>query len=277
MATNVLDSTHPTIDPDRPTRTHATIGEEWQIIYSQGGIVMSTMLRAATRVLARPDLQLSAMSATFIKPVPMGDVVIDVEVLRSGRNGAQTSIELRDATSAANGDGPNTVITAVFIAADDNAPTVRSLSCPHELLGTPTPEHVAATAPREQAFLERTDWVLTPEQPDDTNRQLMWFRFHEAPLTDDGTWERSTLVVPADTLGTAIHSAMMAKGDREVFSVSLQITVQFHADAHGEWVGVDSSVWDISNGLASGPASLWDTDGTLVATVTQTAKLRLEW
>ena len=146
MATNVLDSTHPTIDPDRPTRTHATIGEEWQIIYSQGGIVMSTMLRAATRVLARPDLQLSAMSATFIKPVPMGDVVIDVEVLRSGRNGAQTSIELRDATSAANGDGPNTVITAVFIAADDNAPTVRSLSCPPELLGTPTPEHVAAIA-----------------------------------------------------------------------------------------------------------------------------------
>lgn len=272
MAANLLETTRPTIDPDEPTRAHAEIGEPWQIIYSQGGVVMSTMLRAAEAVLDRPDLRLSSMAATFVQPVGAGPVVIDVNVLRSGRGGAQVYVELR--TDADRSSAPNAVITAVYIAPDPDGVRARGVVMPTPLASPPPEGFIVSSAGQNLNFLNETEWVLTPDQPEDEPRRYLWFRFLDAPLTDDGTWERSSIVVAGDTLGGAIDAAI---GRGTVFAVSLQISAQFYGDARGEWLGLDTVAWDIGDGMSSGLATVWDSDGELIATVTQTAKLRTNW
>ena len=56
--------------------------------------------------------------------------------------------------------------------------------------------------------------------------------------------------------------------------VSPQISIEFAAPARGEWIGIDSRCHHCEGAIASGVATLWSADGTLVATVGQSALLR---
>ena len=55
---------------------------------------MAVALRAATVELDRGDLDLLSADATFCQAVPCGPVAVQVEVLRSGRSGAQALVRL---------------------------------------------------------------------------------------------------------------------------------------------------------------------------------------
>ena len=270
MAINLLDSTRLTLDASNPNRVHAHIGDEWQIMFTQGGIVMSTLLRAATLVLGRPDLRLATMAATFVAPVPAGPVVVDVEVLRSGKGGAQVHAELR---TDPNG-GPNSVVTAVFTNVDPQMPRHREVAIPEALTRVPTEDMIARYPDTGVAFLQQTEWIPADTKPDEAGRSWTWFRFLDSPVDADGTWDRAAIMVPGDQLGGAVDSAI---GFGTAFCVSLQISAQFYNNARGEWIALDSTVWEIADGIATGFVNVWDSEGTLVANVTQTAKLRTNW
>jgi acyl-CoA thioesterase len=263
-------------DGSGPRRVVAIIDDAWSILYAQGGVVMAVMLRAAEVVLGRPDLELTATSATFCRPVPSGAVDVDVDVLRGGRNGAQVQVTLRSAGDA--DPAPNAVATVVFSARAEGWPDLQGPVRPAQLHTPPAPDdpRIGAEDPRRAGlnFFRQTRWLPVDDEPDEPLRGMAWFAFAEPPLRPDGTWTPAMLAVPGDALGLAAV-APVAEVMGRLTAPSLQISLQLHSPVRGDWLGIDSVCFHNAGGVASGLATLWNVDGSIAGTATQTAILRL--
>lgn len=278
---NILTDTTPVTDPSDPTTPTCVITDAWGLVYAQGGVVMAAALRAMEAVLDRPDLTLASASATFCLPVACGPVSTRVDVLRSGRRGAQVHGALRD-QDAPDGQS-NVVLTAVFTDRELEGPTLSPLQRPIELIEPPGDVAGSAVPVDEErfalGFLDNTEWHLAespgamPVEPGPVPRLAVWFRFTDPPAAPGADWAPALLPIPGDSLGSALVVAL-GGGDTPVGSVSLQIGIQVFAPIRGRWIGIDSSCTHVGNGLASGVLHLWSESGDHVATVTQTAMLR---
>lgn len=256
-------------------RARGVIGDEWGIVFAHGGVVTATMLHAAGLALAREDLELRSAAATFCRPVPCGAVAMEVSVLRGGRTGAQVHVSLR--ADGEDGPSPNAVATAVYASEADDWPEQYGVCLPPELTHLPGPHDtrlgVDDVGGDVANFFTHTDWRLTATQPEEPLRRTAWFSFTEPPLLPDGAWEPSMLAVPSDALGLAVVPAVSAiKGP--LTAPSLQLSFQLAGPARGDWLGIDSRAFHTQGSIASGVATLWNTDGTFVGSATQTALLR---
>lgn len=276
---NILTDTTPFLDGSRPDLVRSVITDAWGLYFAQGGVVMAAALRAMGLVLGREDLTLASASAVFCQPVACGPVETVVDVLRSGRRGAQVSGSLRDQTST--DDTVNVAVSAVFTDPTLPGPRLAPLPRPVELLDPPdedlSPEHPDNDFPL--GFLDNTQWhigtgretqVVTDEP---LPRLALWFRFLDPPAAPGVEWNPALLPIPGDALGSALVVAL-GGGDSPVGSVSLQIDLQVLAPITGAWIGIDTSCTHVGNGLARGFAHLWSESGVHVATLTQTAMLR---
>ncbi|HET8929757.1 MAG TPA: thioesterase family protein [Acidimicrobiales bacterium] len=279
---NILTDTTPSIDAIDPTLTHSVITDAWGLFYAQGGVVMAAALRAMTAVLDRDDFGLVSASATFCRPVACGPVQTRVDVLHSGRRGAQVVGSLRDPSARAG--AVSVAVSAVFCDPGLPGPSVSPLSPPPELQHPPAADAAFETMGNAfpLGFLDNTQWQ-TATQPDSAlpvsssieqgaPRLALWFRFKNPPTRPEAPWEPALLPIPGDALGSAL---IVAVGDgKPVGSVSLQIDLQVHAPMTGAWIGIDSTCTHVGNGLATGVLHLWSDSGVHVATLTQTAMLR---
>jgi acyl-CoA thioesterase len=267
---------HPT------THLSAHIDDDWGIVYSQGGVVFATMLRAAEQTLNRPELHPATSNATFLRPVRCGAITLTVEVLRSGRNGAQACVTLHDPSD--DDPTPNAKATLVCASRDDTFPTFTGIASP---FGGESARLTPDGAPRlatdhdgrpTMPFFRRTDWRdVTPS--DSFLHKRAWFRFSDEPespihgLDPAEPWDFALLPIPADALGMAAGpSATELVGP--ITSPTLELSLQFVTPARGTWIGIDSQCDSSSGGIISGKTTLWNTDGTLIATAMQTAMLR---
>ncbi len=275
---NILTDTTPVLDESEPTLPRSINTDAWGLFFALGGVVMAAALRAMDAVLDRDDLSLASASAVFCRPVACGPVETRVNVLRSGRRGAQVQGSLRDATAP---EGAVSVsVNAVFTDPTMPGPTLSPLPRPVEL---GDPPHATAERAFDNefplGFLDNTEWHVasgagvTASAHDTVPRQALWFRFSEPPAPEGAEWNPALLVIPGDALGSALVTAL-GGGDTPVGSVSLQLDLQVHAPIQGTWVGIDSWCTQIGNGLATGVVHLWSEAGTHVATLNQTAMLR---
>lgn len=256
-------------------RVEANVAEAWGIVHAHGGVVMAAMLHAAELALGRTDFRMTSASAMFCRPVPCGPVMVDVDILRNGRGGAQVLATLRCAGDA--DPTPNGVATVVFAAATGGWPEHHGLTRHPGLAELPDARAprfgVGADGRAVMPFFHETDWRDAAVQPADPLQRLAWFAFREPPLRGDGTWVPAMLAVPGDALGLAAVPPVTAIMG-PLTSPSLQISIEFAAPARGEWIGIDSRCHHCEGAIASGVATLWSADGTLVATVGQSALLR---
>lgn len=276
---NILTDTTPRPDGTRADLVHSVIPDAWGLYFAQGGVVMAAALRAMQLVLDRDDLTLASASATFCRPVACGPVQTTVRILRDGRRGSQVQGLLSDLTAPA---GETSVaVSAVFTDPDLPGPRLAPQPQPMELRHPP-----AAGAVMEEidndfplGFLENTGWHVAtdPDSEPVSNEPLprlaLWFCFTDPPATGSTPWDPSLLVVPGDSLGSALVPAL-GDGDSPVGSVSLQMDIQILAPITGSWVGIDSTCTHVGGGLARGVVNLWSESGVNVAMVTQTAMLR---
>jgi acyl-CoA thioesterase len=275
---NILTDTTPALDAGDGSLVHSVITDAWGLHFAQGGVVMAAGLRAMAEVLDRDDLGLASASATFCRPVACGPVTTRVDVLRSGRRGAQVLGSLRDATAP---EGAVSVaMTAVFTDPEMPGPQLAPVPRPPELSEPPAPtadgESLGNAFPL--GFLDNTAWHVAtgstgPATTSPVPRLALWFRFNDPPAASGSAWHPALLPIPGDALGSALVVAL-GGGDSPVGSVSLQIDIQFLAPTRGTWIGIDSTCTHVGNGLATGVVHLWAEDGSHVATATQTAMLR---
>ncbi len=282
---DIARDTRPEPVDGRPGRFRCVIPDAWRVMYAFGGTTMATALRAIEVAVGRDDLRLVSANGTFCQAVPTGPVVIDVEVLRSGRNGAQALARLWASEDV---DGPtrsDLVVTAV-LGADRPWPVdVTGAQFPLDAVG-PDEASLRGAPPDDGEFPkvpyhDQTDWRLAVgrntwadrapagEEP----RSVSWFRFNNPPIRTDGTWEPATIAVPADILGPAVFEA----GGRPAgffFVITLQMSVQFFSPMRGEWLCQHTRATHVGDGFATGVAELWTEDRELVALATQAAMLQ---
>lgn len=257
-----------------PRRFSATIDEDWGIVFSQGGVVFALMVRATEQVLDRPDLRAVSTNATFLRPVRCGPVTLEVTVLRSGRSGAQVQISLHD--DADPDPSPNVMAMLVAAAEDPDFPAYDGLVSPFDA-SVPHPLECERIGVDEEGhptmpFFARTDWRgATPPPVESRLQRLAWFSFGED--SGDEPWDDALLAIPGDALGLAAGT-VVAERVGLLTAPSLELTLHFHTPARGRWLGIDTRCHRTAGGVTWGVATLWNEDGSLVATATQTALMR---
>jgi acyl-CoA thioesterase len=268
--------------PGERARYDATVPLAWQVIDVFGGVTMAVALRAMQEELARPELRLLSANAMFVDRVPCGPVVVDVDVLRSGKRIAQVASRLR-----VPGDGGVALQShAVFGVEHDSEHALQEVRFPDvpppEECDPPPPQPEEATDERPWGhinFHDQTDWRpadgIAPWLPDygkGEPRLCSWTRLQKEPLLADGTHDPLVLAVYGDQIGSAVGQGLGPVGP--YFTLSLEIGLRFLATPTTPWVLQDAEVWHVGEGYATGPTRLWGSDGTLLAIATQTANLR---
>lgn len=283
---DVLRDTTPRPVPGMPGRYEAFVPEAWRVMYAFGGVTMAATIRAAVVEACRDDLVPVGAESTFCKAVPCGPMALQVEMLRSGRSGAQALVRLWALDpSHPDPSGPvgNDIVTAVVLGArrptdlelpDPPAPVVPDpLDCPPRVDSESSPFRVIP-------YHRQTDFRMavgefapgTPVPPGDP-RTVSWFRFNTSPMRPYGTWEPAVMAVPGDILGAAVHSGIGSQAGF-FFVISLQIGLKFVAEMRTEWMLQHTVAHSARSGYASGTSELYDQDRRLVAIATQTALLR---
>ncbi len=284
---DILRDTAPTPVPGIEGRATTVIPEAWRIFYAFGGTTMATALRAATATVDRDDLHLVSCDATFCQAVPIGPVATQVEVLRQGRSGAQALVRLwaldPDDPDPAGPVGNDLLVTCVFGSRAQRVFDFRGAVPPE----VPEPDDCAPRAVLDPdspfariPYHAQTDFRLTApspswgqEFPPGEPRTSSWFRFKAPPRLPDGRWDPTSLAVPGDILGPAVHAGA-GSSVGPFLVISLQISLQFVADLRTEWLLQHTAAHAAGDGYASGTAELWDQDRQLVAIATQCAKLQ---
>lgn len=245
-------------------RFGARIGERWTSLQGvHGGIVAAAVVRASETVLAdlevHPDTQLRAATFGYVSGTTVGDISIDVDVVRLGRS---------------------LITTHARVSRDDKTSTVARLhhSTPWDgpvYSDVPRPEPMPATAERlavpGPAHLNNVETHLHPDTGvfggSDRSEWIAWSR----PV-GTSTFDTSWLTM----FGDYFPPAVFARTTGPVRAVTIEYSIQIH-DAAGSWtLGADEFLatrilaFHSNDGFAVEDGWIHLPDGSLLATVRQT-------
>ena len=248
----------------------------WKVLYIFGGVTFATLVEAAIAHIGRADLSPVSAQATYIEPVLEGPAAVQIDVLRSGRRGAQVRASLWNAEDPATPGAEAVVMDLVLGVHDPAAVDVIDRAMPAD---AGRPENAASREEMYEQYVEvpfhrQAEFrVVTDLESTHANegRTITWFRMSEPTIDDSGAWRPSTLGVPGDILGPAVSRA---SGGGRYFVVTLQLSLQWFAPAITEWICQHTVVVRAANGFTTGTAELWSQDGELVGFATQTALMR---
>ena len=257
----------------------------WRVFYAFGGATMAAAIRSAELELDRDDLTLLSVEATFCQAVPCGPLATAVEVVRSGRRGAQVHVRLWSTSEPSGEVGADLIVTAVFGALNSESPYrmpdsgfPAGVRRPSEC--GPADASDGATPFDKIPYHSQTDWRQalghSPWEMDVPSggdpHSVSWFRFLVPPVLPDGSWEPASLAVPGDMLAPAVVEGV-GRENGFFLVVTLQLSMQFFAPMRGEWLCQDTRALHVADGYATGSVNLWSEDATLVASASQTAML----
>jgi acyl-CoA thioesterase len=246
-------------------RYEADLDDGWNLRpLPQGGIVTALAVRAMELELRSDEQRPRTLHTTYAAQVADGRLEIDVEILRAGRSMSQARAEVRTAGSAR-----GHLTTCVFGATrdgfdftelrppDDIPPPE---SCPS--FREPPPEGAEAFEP--MAFWnDRVEGRVIFGHPPwddyvpDRAERIVWYRFDEPPLLDDGRLDPLGLVVLADTMPGAVGERV-GPSDRMWFAPSIDLTVHLLDDCRSPWVLGHNRARHAGDGYASADMALWD-------------------
>lgn len=277
-----IEETQVVPDPDVGGRYRAEVSGSWNApVLPQGGIVAALGLRAAAAELANPEQRLRSVSTVFAAQVPVGPVVIDVEVLRRGRSMSQVTATVRSEDA-----GAGHTLIAVFGV---ERPGFEFTEL--QRADVPGPDECMSfrdgpdDSDWERRF-EATFWdqiegrfaVGRPWWDQETvaarsAEKAYWYRFDEPPLRDDGSYDPLALVVLADTMPGSVGERV---GPRDVMwlSPSADLTVHILGEATAEWIFAHGRARHAAHGYASVDMELWCPEQGLVAYGTQVMFIR---
>lgn len=282
MTEGLLADTQLTLDPTHAGRFLATVGPAWSYLLPSGGVLMSFALRALREHLAEPGMRLVSATTIFCDPIPEGPVTIDVVVLRRGRSGSQLRARLAPIVSpVATPVADSLVVYGLEVSAtflrDRPGPDVQ----PARMPDVPLP---AASIPYESngrwRFFDNFDVALALGEPmwkqgwqKGEAHQAFWHRYRKAPVGADGVLDSIAIPPIADTMPGAL-ARFLGPESGPMYAPSLDLTVYFTAAPRSEWLLVETRASIARNGWGVGHASIWDTEGTLVAQASQGMFLR---
>ncbi len=276
---SILNDMVPTPVDGIEGRYFLRVTPDWCVLYVFGGFTKALALDAARQELQRPDLTFLSAQCTYVAPIPAGGIAVQVEVLRNGRRGAQTSVRLWSTEDPRSLPGTDLCVDVVFASPDHHGAVLLGEQFPADASDPSlarSRDEFARPAFAEIPFHRQTDWRLSvgsfsPDAEPTVPRSVSWFRFHESPITA-GVWDPAALAVPGDILGPAVITGL--GGAQQYFVVTMQLSLQWFAPCTTEWICQHANVIAGVGGFVTGVAELWSETKELVGFATQTAILR---
>lgn len=246
-------------------RYQATIGPEWVLaMVPQGGLIAAVAARAMAAEL-QTDQPLRSIHGVFASPVPHGQVVADVRVLRRGRSVSQAEVTVRAPDAAAGfsalavfgGDRPGFAFTELAFPEVPDADDCRSWREP------PPPESGFVDAKQWQFWEEvlegrgaigHAPWEDVPRTSAEC---ASWFRFDDPPTTPDGRMDQLALLVMADVMPGSVFERIGPTEERW-FAPSVDLSVHLFGHATPGWILAHAKAHHAGDGYASAEMALWD-------------------
>jgi acyl-CoA thioesterase len=249
------------------------------MVAPQGGVVAAIAARAMAEELGGGQ-RLRSFHGVFASPVPVGEVEIEVGVIRSGRSISQVQATVRAA-------GAGTGFTALaafgherpgFGYTELEMPDVPG---PDECVSYRDPPPPESGMPDEPMFpfwgeviegrpaLGHAPWDPSPRGAAEV---ATWFRFEHFPGDEHGRFDALALLVAADMMPSAVFEKLGPAEDGW-FAPSVDLTVHLAGLPTGSWILNHNRAHYAGEGYASAESALWDPDGpngpTLLAWATQ--------
>jgi acyl-CoA thioesterase len=263
-------------------RYAAELDERWNLRpLPQGGIITAIAVRAMEEELAHDDQRPRTLHTTFAAQVAHGPLEIDVELLRAGRSMSHLRAEVRN-PGAARGH-----LTTCIFGATRPGFTFTDLRPPDEIpeprevrsFRDPPPEGVPVFEPMPfwadlvegRSVTGHAPW---DDYVPDRAERVMWYRFDDAPMLDNGCLDPLALIVLADTMPGAVGEKV-GRSEPPWFAPSVDLTVHLLDDCRSSWVLAHNRARFAGDGYASSDMALWDcgddggSDPRLVAYATQ--------
>jgi acyl-CoA thioesterase len=245
----------------------------------QGGVLAAIAARAMASELGTGQ-PLRSFHGVFASPVPVGDVDIDVDVIRAGRSMSQVSATVRAAGTSSGFSAlaafghPRPGFRYTELAMPDVPPPEECVS----YRDPPPPEAGMPDGPRFPFWNEvlegRPALGHAPWDPSERGAAevVTWFRFEQPPVDGDGRFDPLALLVAADMMPSAVFEKV-GTDEQGWFAPSVDLTVHLAGVPSGGWILNHNRAHYAGDGYASAECALWDAyapDGpTLLAWATQ--------
>ncbi|MGH2895943.1 MAG: thioesterase family protein, partial [Solirubrobacteraceae bacterium] len=239
-------------DGDRFRATDLALGP-WYEGALHGGAPAALLVHAVNDHTAADGLRLGRITYEFVRPVPLGDLTVAVEVVRPGRRVTLLDAVLRD------GDGTEvTRARALLVRPSEigNGP-VQPPSFPGPEAGVRNDweaEHrrrMFATEAMEIRFVHGR--FLEPGDA------IAWFRLRH-PLVEGQPIDPLESVAAASDFGNGI--AAVLDWDEHVF-INPDLTVHLERDPSGPWIALDAETTIGSDGTGQAVSTLYDERGRI--------------
>jgi hypothetical protein len=217
-----------------------------------GGAPAALLVHA---LLAQPvpaPLRLARVTYEFVRPVPVGPLRVEIDVVRPGRR-----VTLLDATLH---DPQDTIVTRA-----------------RALLATPSELGEPATAPppfpgpasgavndwhepgRTMFATDAMEIRFVQGRFREPGASTAWFRLRHPLIAGEPTRPLERLAAAAD-FGNGIASVLT--WDEHIF-INPDLTVQIEREPDGEWVALQSQMWVAPGSVALAESVLWDERGRI--------------
>lgn len=207
-----------------------------------------------------PDKQLVRLTIDIARPIPVAELRIDGETLRSGRSAAVTSLQLsdRDGMLCAAAEG-------LHLTSGDIGPVPGPSEVPPSFdEAAPGPFPVKASAHGLEFFADGVEAAYPPGEDDSPGPTTLWMR--AAPIVAGEEPSPFQRLCPLADCGNGISR----NAELTEFSfVNPDLTVAMHRAPEGEWIASRAvSHWQ-PTGIGLAQATLYDVRGP-VGSATQT-------
>jgi hypothetical protein len=230
--------------------TAATAGP-WSPKTQHAGPPSALLGRAFERFGGPSDLRVARVTVEIPRPVPVGDVRVEV---RSVRSGARTELLAADLTS----DGQPVMLARAWRVAPSptDTPVLRTEPDPPPL-PSPQPDHGMAGA-HVDGYISAVEWRFLDGGSFDTpGPGAAWAR-PRIPLVDGETHTGLTRVL---TLADACWAVAFELDRTRQFTINTDISIALHREPAGEWFCMRSATVASPAGSGLAVGQLSDRDG----------------
>ncbi|CAN5259763.1 thioesterase family protein [soil metagenome] len=235
----------------RFTATELTRGP-WDADAQHAGPPAALLARALERLVDRESGILARITFDILRPVPIGGVEVEADVVRGGR-----SVELLTGTLRTGGQ--DTIrATARRIRTTDVGATA---GLDHEALASPetAAEGRFFPVPWEVGYHTAMEHRCVRGGFTQLGPAVVWLRMRHPLVAGEEPSPLSRAVVAADS-GNGVSAAL--DFDRFVF-VNTDLTVQLHRLPEGEWVALDARTTVEAHGVGLAESVIHDRRGPL--------------
>jgi hypothetical protein len=222
----------------------------WDPGAQNGSAPAALLMRAFERLPAADDLSMARVTYEFLRPVPIGELRVDAEVVRPGRR-----VQLLDGSISTSDDIEVVRARALRVRLADSA-TPRTATPPMPA-GPIGGREGAAAAPYRPAFAPDAIEIRFVAGAFGSGPSTAWFRMRTALVHGEDTSPLQILAAAGD-FGNGISRVIPIN---EYLFINADLTLYIDRSPCGDWICLEAETTIAPDGIGTTEGVLYDTRG----------------